>query len=46
MIYDGDKAFVADRKAKLHKPFIYTGGWTGILFKEPGHDNDQTPCIL
>ena len=31
--YDGDEAFVANRKAKLHKPFIYAGGKSGNLLE-------------
>ena len=45
--YDGDEAFAADVKAKLHKPFIYVaGGRLGIYFWSLNRAANPTPCIL
>ena len=43
---DGGEAFVADRKAKLHKPFIYPVGRQGICFRSLHLVVNPTPCIL
>ena len=36
--YAGDEAFIVDREAKLHKPFVYPSGKAGNLFHVTGLD--------
>ena len=41
------KRYVADGKAKLHKPFIYVSGKTGnICVRSLALMTNPTPCIL